>query len=510
MFIKISSIANSGLQSIGVDVEVDMKKMKLPIFEIVGLPAKAISESKERIRAGITNSKMEFPAQKITVNLAPADVPKDGSCYDLPIAVGILALTINLNIPEKSLFFGEISMDGSLRHTKGALLLALFAKEHGFENIFLPRDSANEAAVVKGINVYPVESLEELVYFLTEKKEIKTAEYKKTTEKVFYEFDMQEIIGQEMAKRAVEIAASGGHNIFMVGGPGSGKTMLARALSGILPLLNEEESMEVTKIYSASGYIPPHGSLIENRPFRAPHHTISSVGLIGGGTNPKPGEVTLAHRGVLFLDEINEFQRSTLEALRQPLEDGYVAISRSKERVVYPAKSMFVGSSNPCPCGFLNHKEKNCSCTQREIEKYRKRVSGPILDRVDMHIEVPDVETKKLSSSFEGEEKRESSEEIRKRVEKVRNIQKERFKNEKIFTNAEMRNKDIKKYAKLENEAEKFLTAMSSKLFLSARAYFKIIKLSRTIADMEGKEEINDSHVAEAFQYRLDDVEKKN
>lgn len=508
MFIKIPSIATSGLTSVGVDVEVNIERRKLPTFDIVGLPAKAVSESKERVRAGITNSKIELPQQKITVNLAPADIPKEGSCYDLPIAVGILALTMDITVPEKALFFGEISLDGSLRHTKGALLLALFAKENGYKKIYLPRDSANEASVIKGVEVYPIENLEELVYIFSGKKDISPAEYKKGEEGAFFEFDLKEIVGQSTAKRAIEIASSGGHNIFMVGGPGSGKTMLARAIPSILPLLSEEESLEVTQIYSASGNTPPRSSLIERRPFRAPHHTISTVGLIGGGTDPKPGEVTLAHRGVLFLDELNEFQRSTLEALRQPLEDGFVAISRSKERVVYPAKNMFVASANPCPCGYLYHKEKECTCTQREIEKYRKRVSGPILDRIDMHIEVPDIDTKELSFN-EKKEEAESSEIVRKRVERVRNIQKERFKKEKILTNAEMRNKEIKKYAMLKAGAEKFLISASSKFSLSARAYFKIIKLARTIADLEGETEITENHIAEALQYKIQEDGKR-
>ncbi len=506
MFIKISSVANSGLDSIEVEVEINIMSRQLPGFEIVGLPAKAVSESKERVRAAVINSQMKFPSKKIVVNLAPADVPKEGSYYDLPIAVGILSSTLELSIPEKTLFFGELSLDGSLRHTKGALLLALFAKEKGFHNIFLPRASANEAAVVKGINVYPINDLEELVAFLTGKVNLTPAKYRKTEQEIFFEFNMKEVLGQEAAKRALEVAAAGGHNIFMIGGPGSGKTMLARALPGILPPLDEKESIEVTKIYSVSGNIPPGGSLIEKRPFRSPHHTISSVGLIGGGVNPKPGEVTLAHRGVLFLDELNEFQRSALEALRQPTEDGYVAISRSRNRVVYPSEHMLVASANPCPCGYRNHKEKDCTCTDREVEKYRKRVSGPILDRVDMHIEVPDVETEKLSLESREKAGMESSANIRMRVEGAREVQKERFKNENIFTNAEMRNKDIEKYANLKKEAETLLMQAASKMALSARGYFKLIKLGRTIADLEEKENIEESHIAEALQYKLQDA----
>ncbi len=502
MFIKVSSIANSGLQSIEVDVEVNIIKKGFPVFEIVGLPAKAVNESKERVRAAISNSKIKFPRTRIIINLAPADVPKDSSCYDLPIAVGLLSSLLEFKIPPKSIFFGELSLDGSLRHTKGALLLALFAKEKGFKNIFLPSQSANEAAVVKGIDIFPIESIRQLVAFLIGKEKIRKAEYEKKEESSFYEFDMNEVVGQEAAKRAMEIAAAGGHNIFMIGGPGSGKTMLSRALPGILPQLTEEESLEVTKIYSIAGNIPPGGSLIFSRPFRSPHHSISSASLIGGGTIPRPGEITLSHRGVLFLDELNEFQRSTLEALRQPLEDGHVSISRSKGSVVYPSNAILVASANPCPCGYLNHSKKSCSCTQREVEKYRKKVSGPILDRVDIHIEVPDVETRKLSFSAEKESSREDSNEIRKRVEKAREIQKRRFEKEKILTNGEMKNRDIKRYSLIQKEAERLLTLASSKYLLSARSYFKVIKIARTIADIEEKREIEKNHIAEALQYK--------
>lgn len=478
----------------------------LPSLDIVGLPAKAVDESKERVRAAINNSGIKFPARRIIINLAPADIPKEGSCYDLPIAMGILCSVVGLDIPEKTLFFGELSLDGSLRHTKGALLLALLAKERGFEKIFLPKDSANEAAVVRGVDIYPIENLSQLISFLKGEEEIEKAKYVRKQEDFSYEFDMKEVLGQETAKRVLEIAASGGHNLFMVGGPGSGKTMLARALPGILPPLREDESLEVTKIYSASGNIPPGGSLISHRPFRAPHHTISSIALIGGGTRPRPGEITLAHRGVLFLDELNEFPRAVLEALRQPMEDGYVAIARSRERVVYPSRYILVAAANPCPCGYFGHPTKPCLCTEREREKYKKRVSGPILDRLDMKIEVPDVESEKLSLDSKLRTWAKTSAQIKERVKQARKIQKERFQKEKIFTNAEMKNKHIEKYACLEQLAKNVLDRAASQYSLSARSYFKIIKLARTIADLEEAGGVGAHHIAEALQYRLQDT----
>ncbi len=510
MFVKIPSVTHSGLSSIRVDVEVNIMNRGLPCFEIVGLPAKAINESKERIRTAFSNSNIKFPARRIIVNLAPADIPKEGSYYDLPITVGILSYIINFNLPDKSLFFGELSLDGSLRYTKGALLLSLFAKNENFKKIFVPSESANEAAAVKDVEVYPIQNISQLIYFLTGKKKIMKTEYIEKNNDVFFDFDMSEILGQNLAKRAVEISAAGGHNIFMIGGPGSGKTMIARAMPGILPKLNEQESLEVTKIHSISGNISPGSSLILNRPFRAPHHSISSIGLVGGGNRPRPGEITLAHRGILFLDELNEFKKSTLESLRQPMEDGYVSISRGMEQVIYPTNYIFVASANPCPCGYLNHKNKNCLCTEAEIEKYRKKVSGPIIDRIDMHIEVPDVETLELKSENKKKVNLESSNNIRIRVEKAREIQKKRFKEENILTNSEMRNKEIEKYSFLKESAENFLVKASSCFYFSARSYYKIIKVARTIADLEESLFIEDRHIAEAIQYRSFQFNSKN
>ena len=505
MLIKVSSALYLGLEAKGVDVEVNVASRGLPGFEIVGLPSKAVEESKERVRAAIINSGIEFPTKKITVNLAPADLPKEGSFYDLPIAMGILSAVTGCKIPENSLFFGELSLDGSLRQSRGALLFGLFTKEKGFKNIFLPKASANEAAIVPEINVYPVEHLFQLLEHLLGKPRLNKAEYQESfiaSDFVSPEFDMAEILGQEQAKRAIEIAAAGGHNIIMVGTPGAGKTMLARALPGILPFLNKQESLEVTKIYSAIGRIPANSSLIKVRPFRAPHHTISTVALIGGGTLPQPGEISLAHRGVLFLDEFNEFPRDVLEALRQPLEDGWVSIARAKERAIFPSRFTLVASANPCPCGYFNHPKKPCFCTPREISRYRKRVSGPILDRIDLYLDIPAVNIDELAEDQKRRKFLETSELIRNRVKTAREIQEVRFQSEAIETNGEMKNKDIKKYCSLERGAERILEQAGFKFQLSARAYYKMIKVAQTIADLENSSKILAGHMAEALQYR--------
>ena len=503
MLIKVPSVVNLGLETIKVDIEINLANKGLPGFEIVGLAGKAVDESKERVRTAIVSSDVDFPQKKITVNMAPADVPKEGSMYDLPIALGILSSVLDFPIPQKSLFLGELSFDGSLRHTKGAFLMALFAKESGYTNLFVPKDSANEAAAIKGIKVFPVVDIGQLCRHFLGQEEIIPIIYKqgKQEKTSAVEFDMKEVLGQEQAKRAMEIAAAGGHNIIMVGSPGSGKTMLARALPGILPPLNEAESLEVTKIFSASGGIPPGGSLITARQFRAPHHTASLAGLVGGGSKPQPGEISLAHRGVLFLDEFNEFPRAIMEALRQPLEDGYLTISRSKQRITYPADFMLVASANPCPCGYAMHPKKSCTCSQNQIYKYQKRISGPILDRIDLHISVMPVDATEFEDNQKNSEFLEPSEKIRQRVIEARQKQEARFCDETICSNSQMKNSQIKKYCKLSKDVEEILRQASLKFNLSARSYMKMIKVARTIADLDSSDEITIPHMAEALQY---------
>jgi len=502
MLARINSATTIGLDCTKVEVEVDIASYGLPSFNIVGLGDKAVEEAKERVRSAIKNSGADFPARRITVNLAPADLPKEGPAFDLAIALGILFASGQFQSDlSDSLVLGELSLDGSLRHTRGVLPLALFAKENRFSRVFLPKLNGPEASIIRGIKVYAVESLLAFLRFLNGDLKI-DAEPPRNIFSILTntsaEFDFSEIQGQEQAKRAAEIAAAGGHNIFMRGVPGSGKTMLARALPGILPRLSEEEALEVTKIYSITGNLNPGQSIVTSRPFRSPHHTTSRIGLIGGGTNPVPGEISLAHRGVLFLDEFAEFPRNVLEALRQPMEDGIVTISRARGRISYPSKFLLVAASNPCPCGYFGDTQKPCTCLPGQILRYQKRISGPIMDRIDIHLDVPPVPVEKLTGNI----KYESSKQIQKRVQKARDIQLRRYKKDGIVSNAELNTRQVKKFCELDNKGVLLLRQAISQMNLSARSYYKVIKVARTIADLEGSKEILPAHIAESLQYR--------
>ncbi len=503
MLAKIFSGTVHGVNGLVVEVEVDISP-GLPTFATVGLPEAAVRESKDRVKAAIKNSGYDFPGKRITVNLAPANLPKAGTGYDLPIAMGIIACSKILNPSklESFLMIGELSLDGSLRPVNGVLPIALLAKSLGFAGVVVPIDNAKEAAVVQGIDVISVENLHQAVDYLSGQNEIKpfTVDLQKSVfQAASFEVDFAEVKGQAQAKRALEIAAAGSHNILFEGCPGSGKTMLARRLPTILPDLTLEEALETTQVYSVSGLNKTIRGVIDKRPFRAPHHNISDAGLIGGGQIPKPGEVSLAHNGVLFLDELAEFKKHILEGLRQPLEDGHVTISRAATSMSFPANFVLAAATNPCPCGYHGSEQHDCVCLPSQIERYKNRISGPLLDRIDIHIEVPAVPFKDLA----GTNNSESSAQVKERVVSARNIQTTRFSNRKgIFSNSQMNSKDLQKYCTLDQACQGLLESAVNKLGLSARAYQRIRKISRTIADLAASPEVEVAHIAEAVQYR--------
>lgn len=501
MLAKINSCGLFGMDAFMVEVEADINlKSELPSFNVVGLPDVAIKESRDRVRAAIKNCKIGFPPSKVVINLAPADIKKEGSVYDLPIMIAILCALGKLNCDvDDCAFIGELSLDGGVRKTNGMLPMALCAKAHGIKNIFVPKENSGECSIVEGVNIYPVAHVLELITHLSGGVAIeKQQAYDFYRNRVEYPFDFSEVKGQKLAKKALEIAAAGGHNVLLIGPPGSGKSMLAKRLPSILPQLSFKEAVETTKIYSICGLLPQDVPIITNRPFRSPHHTVSNVGLSGGGAMPKPGEISLAHNGVLFLDELPEYSRSAMETMRQPLENGTVTISRAVGSITYPSAFTLVGAMNPCPCGYFGHPKKACTCSESSIRKYLNRVSGPMLDRLDLHVEVPPVEYCELKS----DSKEETSAQIRTRVERARQIQAERFAGTDITCNARITPKYLHTFCKLCDGADKILQTAFNNLSMSGRAYDRILKVARTIADLSESYEITEEHLLTALQFR--------